>query len=134
MLTPIFDFSKDSVLLYKGIARVTRNNNKYGGTANILLKFSPKAHLIIKTEFSHPHVSGIINDETNDFTIGHQQLEILPISSRIVGMQNAITKIDWVPRTESIDKVLNSRKKSKRIIFHIFNFIDFMGANSFIPT
>ncbi len=51
MLKPLFDFSKDSVSLYKGIARVTRNDKKYGGIANIILKFSPKAHLLIKTEF-----------------------------------------------------------------------------------
>jgi len=132
MLTPIFDFNNDSVCLYRGIARVTRNNVKYGGTAKIILKFSPKAHLLIHTEFLHPQVSGIINDEMNNFTLGHHKLEVFPISSRIVGMQRAITKIDWIPSSEPINKISNSRKKSKRIIFHIFNFINFMGADSFI--
>jgi hypothetical protein len=64
MLQPLFNFNTDTVLLYKGIARVIRNNKKYGGTANIVLKFSPKAHLLIKTEFLHPQVSNIKNMES----------------------------------------------------------------------
>ena len=114
MLTPIFDFSTDSVLLYKGIARVTKNNVKYGGTANILLKFNPKAHLLIKTEFLYPKVSNIMGDKTNDFTISHQELDVFPISSTITFDPRVVSKIDWIPSSGIIKEIFHSRKASKR--------------------
>ena len=132
MLFPLFDFNADVVLLYKGIARVTKYDKRYGGVANIVLKFSPKAHLLIQTKFLHPQVSSIIDDKENDLTVGYNELDVLPISSQMSGMQRLITKIDWVPRSNAIDRIINPRKKSKKIIFHIFNFINFMGTNSFI--
>lgn len=131
MLTPIFNFSSDSVCLYKGIARITKNNKKYGGVAEILLKFSPKAHLLIDTKFLAPQISSIMDDNEIDFSIGHKPLNVLVTSSQLQ-LQPVISKIKLVPSSNFINFVFNSNKKSKKILFHIFNFIDFIGAESFV--
>jgi len=131
MLTPIFDFNSNSVLLYDGISNVKRNRIKYEGTAEIKLNFKPKANVVIDTKFSDPRLLSIIDDENIDFSVNQHKIDAFVISNQLQ-FSPVFAKIKWISKSESIQIILNRRKKAKKIIFHIFNFMDFRGADSFV--
>jgi len=133
MLTPIYNFSSDSVLLYDGISNVKRNKIKYQGTAEIKLNFKPKANVVIDTKFSDHRLSSIINDENIDFSVDKHRIDVLVKSSQFQ-LSPVLAKIKFLSKSGSIQINLSQRKKAKKIIFHIFNFMDFSGADSFIQN
>ena len=133
MLTPIFDFNSDNVLLYNTLVRVKRNKKGYDGTGKIRLVFLPKAKIVIDTEFGDPHLSGVLDDNKVEFLIDKQSIDVFAISVSPQFLESPfILKIDWIAKYDPINIILNSRKKAKKIVFHIFNFINFRGADSLV--
>jgi len=132
MLTPIFDFSSNSVLLYSGLVSVKRNKKKYDAIGKIKLNFLPKAKVVINTEFGDPHLSGVLRDNKVEFFINQQLIDVFAISEAPQFLASPfVLKIDWVAKSNSIQIILDRRKKAKKIIFHIFNFMNFRGVDSF---
>jgi len=121
VVTPVFNFNTQSIILYKGILRSFQVFIEYEGYAKIKFNFLPKANIEIEAEYDDPHLTSAINDSEVDFEINSFKLSVFIISSELE-LNPVKTKLKLVSRQNTIPITLNSTRESKFIIFHIFDF------------
>ena len=123
VVTPIFDFKKESITLYEGESKIIRKKIEYNGYAKIKFNFLPKANIKIEAEYDEPQLSSIINDDEINFSINNFKPSVFVVSSK-VQLEPVKTKLKLVSRQSDI-QIISSEKEeeeAKYIIFHIFNF------------
>lgn len=130
MIKPIFDFLQKDVVLYEGRCTIGEDNIDYEGTAQIKSVVLPKAKIVIEAEFNDHRVAPL-KDKSINFSIGKHKINAMIVSSRLQ-LDPILVKIKLVSSKNDINIILDAENKTKSIIFHLFNFHNFMDYNKLI--
>lgn len=134
ILEPVFDFSTDesSVLIHKGEAELCIDGNSYAGEGEVRLDLLPQASIRAYGNFQGIPAKDAMEasfhqKEISSFSISSRQIEGFLVSSG--GDLTAETyNIKWCPKSETINGVGAESTQMKRVVFHLFNFVDLIGA------
>ena len=127
-LQPAYDFSSapEPVSLLQGAVEVGLGNDKFSGTADLLLRFLPGPRVIF-----HASVQGTAESELPFFFDTPDDPSLSFNGQRIEGFRgrwraNADTlELDWHPQSEPVALCDMQSKTSVAAILHLFNFPDF---------
>jgi len=133
MINSLFDFSSESTLLYETSCKIKYKNEEYHGRAKIKFEFLPKDKILIYTEFDNPQVSSLIDKQDEiTFFINNYKIDAYIISSQLQ-LQPVLSELKWISKNANLTLKLNKEKNTKYIIFHLFNFFNFIDYNKLIP-
>lgn len=133
---PAYDFtaSSTSVLLQRGPAEITINGNTYSGNAEARLDLLPRASIHLYGRFkgvSPADVTSLMTGQktVSSFSIDNRQIEGFPINieGNLAAIDQEMT-IKWISKSEPIIGIGNDSTQMTRVVFHLFNFVDFLGA------
>lgn len=131
-LEPAFDFlvSESSYLLHQCQAEVCIGGNKYIGIGDVRLDLSPRAGIHIHGEFQEVPINDFIFTDprtVTSFYINGRQVEgfCLTIGG---GATDSSMCVKWCPNSEPIKGIGAESTQITRIVFHLFNFVDFIGT------
>ena len=127
-LQPTYDFSSapEPARLLQGTVEVSLGNDKFSGTADLLLRFLPGPRVIF-----HASVQGTAESELPFFFDTPDDPSLSFNGQRIEGFRgrwraNADTlELDWHPQSEPVALCDMQSKTSVAAILHLFNFPDF---------
>lgn len=132
-LEPVFEFAgnESSILIHQSTAEICIGKDKYSGEAEVRLELLPNAHICIYGYFQGVPAPIAISanfgqTEISNFSIADHQIK----GFRLSGGGDADSQeynLKWCPSSEPINAVGNESTQMKKIIFHLFNFIDFLG-------
>ena len=131
---PAFDFScgESSVLLYQGQAEMRIKGNTYAGDGEVRLDLLPRAGINLYGYFScvspmDTLVTSIGQKEISSFSIDGRQIKgFLKSSGSNVTDQKY--NIKWCPGSEPVVGVGDDSTQMSRVVFHLFNFVEFFGT------
>lgn len=133
-LKPAYDFdsSPSSILLNEAPAAVCISGNSYTGSGEVRLNLIPRANIHLYGSFSNvpavESMKALFDQKTViSFSINGKNIN----GFRISGNGSAETgkfDIKWCPRSEPIVGVGDDRTQMDRVIFHLFNFVEFIGT------
>jgi len=133
-LEPAFDFSssKSGILIHQSSADISFNGKTYSGDAQVRLEFSPRASLYIYGEFQNiPQVEALQvvarQKEITSLAVSGNKIKGFAINIGGDGDAQALT-IKWCPNFPPVIGVGNNTTQMDRVVFHLFNFVDFFGA------
>lgn len=130
-LQPVYQFSSDQepVSLHQGTAEVDFENDKFCGTADLLLRFIPSPrfvfHAIVRST-SEPELPFFLNVPDN-LSVSFDGLKIKGFRGRWEANDDTL-EFDWIPSSQPIALSDMQPKNSVAAIFHLFNFPDFRGG------
>ena len=135
-IEPLFDFSSDksNILIYQSKASICINNNTYSGNGDVRLELSPNAGIYLYGSFQGVPVVDAFNAHSGQenvaaFCINGHQIEGFKLSSGgNAGSQEFNLK--WCPTSEPIKVIGTESTKMSYLIFHVFNFVNFIGTRS----
>jgi len=130
VIRSIFNFQQKDVVLYEGRCTISVDNINYEGTAQIKSVVLPKVKIVIEAEFNDHRVAPLI-DKSISFSIGNHKIDAMIISSKLQ-LQPVLSKLKLVSSKNDINIILDAKNKVQSIIFHLFNFHDFMDYNKLI--
>lgn len=133
-LQPVYDFSlaPNNVGLLQGAAEVSLKNEKFTGTAELLLRFMPDCRALFHaTTMGEPEsdlpFSFFVNQEDEDVSFTFDGQAIKGFTGRWNVNSDTLT-LDWIPEIEPFSLCDMQQKNSAFAIFHLFNFPDFRGG------
>jgi hypothetical protein len=130
-LQPAHDFcsAPEPVCLLQGAVEVGLGNDKFAGTADLLLRFLPSPRVIFHTNvkvaaesalhliFKAPDISSLsFNGQKVEGFVGRRKPTVDTL------------ELDWHPRSEPLALCDMQAKTSVAAILHLFNFPDFHGG------
>lgn len=130
-LLPAYDFcsAPKPVFLLQGAVEVGLGNDKFAGTADLLLRFLPRPRVIFHANVKVAAESALHlifkASDISSLSFNGQKVE------GIVGRHKATTdtlELDWHPRSEPLELCDMQAKTSVAAILHLFNFPDFRGG------
>jgi hypothetical protein len=134
-LEPAFDFSGDgsSVQLFQGQAEMCIEGNTYTGDGEVRLDLLPRANINLYGYFSGVSVknameTSIGQKEISSFSINGHQIEGFMISSGCNVRNQQYINVKWCPKSEPVIGVGDDSTQMTRVVFHLFNFVDFFGT------
>lgn len=140
MLMPVYDFNEkpSCVLLYEGHAAIKIDNHTYDGLARVYFELVPRPRINIYVDLESCHFpdkrilfSGI--DEVSSCSINGVAID--GFCTKIdAGRDSGAYTVKWSPSKEPVRLVRNKKNDIKKIIFHLFNFVDFIGTKNLIHT
>ena len=127
-LKPAFDFdSNESNVLHHNVsASVCINGDPYPGTSEVRLDLLPQAVIRFYGSFKNiPFIKCVDPNVNISFYIN--DLEIKGFPARGGDPEVGKLRVKLYPESEPIAVVGDSAAQMTRIVFHLFNFVDFMG-------
>lgn len=130
-LQPAYDFSSapEPVSLLRGAVEVSFGNDRFAGTADLLLRFLPSPRVIFHASVQGAAESAfllVFNDPVDPtLSFNGQRVE------GFCGGRTAnadILELDWHPQSEPVVLCDMRSKTSVAAILHLFNFPDFRGG------
>lgn len=133
VLKPAFNFSdgESSVLLYRGPTEIRIEANSYIGNGEVRLDFLPRANIYLYGYFSEFSLRDKLmigsQKEISSFSIDGHQIDGFWVN---IGPDPATQQhiIKWSPKSEPVMVVGTESTQMTRVVFHIFNFVDFRGT------
>ncbi|MEW6264591.1 MAG: hypothetical protein AB1641_16080 [Thermodesulfobacteriota bacterium] len=133
-LEPAFDFTTNepSVLIHKSHAEMNIEGNKYTGNGEVRLDLLPRANIYI-----YGYFQGVSVQDAMEASIGQKPITSFSINGRKIegfmlscGGDVRIQEynIKWCPKSEPINGVGDESTQMIQIVFHLFNFVDFLGT------
>jgi hypothetical protein len=133
-LEPAFDFTtnESSIVLHKDSASVCINGNTYTGDGEARLDLLPRAGIHL-----YGYFKGVIAKDAMEAHIGQREITSFSINGRkIEGFRVSSSgdlpsqefNIKWCPKSEPIIGVGDGLTEMKRVVFHVFNFVDLLGT------
>jgi hypothetical protein len=133
-LCPAFDFDSNEsrVVLNQGPAEIQIEGSNYSGQGEVRLDLLPHSGIYIYGKFKGVPLTTVWNAITE-----HKTPSCFLINGRqavgfAVGTEGKLTDqevtIIWHPKTEPVIGVGDESTHIIRIIFHLFNFVDFIGT------
>lgn len=133
MLRPLFEVNKNdsSILIHKSHTEICINDNAYVGDGEIRIELLPYAKIFIYGYFSD------ISFDQISFFGGESQGTSFSFNDReIAGYESDFEfdadtrkyKTKWCPYSDTIECVGSDLTEMSFIVFHIFNFFDFIGT------
>jgi hypothetical protein len=121
---PTFDFDSlgSSVLLSQGSVEISTEKNKYQGIGEARLDFFPSPRISFGGVFQ-----GFVESKDIIFSFNNRPVEGFPASNEFES-NSGETNITWVPKSEPFNAVGEKFAKIKRVVFHLFNFVNFFGS------
>jgi len=133
-IEPLFDFfsDKSNILIHKSKADICINNNTYSGDGEVRLELLPKPGIYLYGYFHDIPVKdalGVHTGQTNisSFSIHGHEVEGFKLSSG-GDVNSQEYNLKWCPRSEPVNVIGNESTQISYIIFHLFNFVDFIGT------
>lgn len=127
MITPGFDFltGESSFVLSQGEAKISVNGQAYTGLGEVRLELLPRAEV---------YLYGSFDCEAYDsrwsitlFCINGCSVDGFDVEVKRTG--DSKLSIKWCPKSGSINGIGNDSTQMSRVIFHVFNFVEFLGMN-----
>lgn len=131
-----FDTSENSIVLHTSSTNICIEDITYVGEGEAKLELLPKASIVFDAEFKdvdpkHIFSETLSQSEIESFSFNQHQIE----GFNIGGHSDIPTwRTKWLAKSEPVRLNLQANKETRKIIFHLFNFVDFSGADSFINT
>ncbi|AWB34730.1 hypothetical protein DBV39_14490 [Orrella marina] len=130
---PAYDFSSapETVVLMRGQAEIGLDNEKFAGTADLLLRFQPRQRLIFnaKSQASTRAAFHFLFPDQFRTSLSFNGHEIEgfygPFKSN---SGSGIIELDWHPKSEPVMLSDMQSKTSVSAILHLFNFPEFRGG------
>jgi len=122
---PAFDFTAcgSSVLLHRGPAEITIDGNTYTGDGEVRLDLVPTAGVHFYGAFQ-----GVLpSTKITLFRVNERNIEgfWVNIGGDVVALR---TTVKWCPTSEPIIGIGIDSTQMTRVVFHLFNFVDFFGT------
>ena len=127
-LKSAFDFdSNESDVLYHNIsASVCINGNTYPGTSEVRLDLLPQAAIRFYGSFKNVPLMAFVDQNVNiSFSIKGFEIKGFPVRGGDPEVREFSIKL--YPESEPIAGVGDDTIQMRGIVFHLFNFVDFMG-------
>jgi len=133
-IEPIFDFSTDAsnILIHQSKAEISINQNTYMGNGEVRLELLPRANIYFYGYF--PNVptedakSAIFEQPpVSSFSINGCKIEGSQISSEF-NEDSQEFSLKWCPSNEPFFAIGNESTEMSLLVFHLFNFVDFVGT------
>jgi hypothetical protein len=132
-LKPIFDFcANESCILHHDLpAEVCINKNTYKGTGNVRLELFPRATICFLGNFhgviARDALDCLFGEADISFSFNNRQVDgFLMDSSGDIDSQEYNVK--WIPNHKLSVGIGGHDTEISEIIFHLFNFVDFIGT------
>jgi len=132
-LEPAFDFNvaESSIQLTRGRAEICIDGNVYSGDGGVVLEFTPHGRLYFHGSFKDvPSIESLkLITEKNTiskFSINDREIPGFVINCKIGAMSDELI-VKWSPRRRSIIGVGDSLSQISWVIFHVFNFVEYLG-------
>jgi hypothetical protein len=135
-LEPAFDFNENeaSVLLHQAPVEICIEGKSYTGDGEVRLDLFPKANIHV-----YGHFQGAPANILLETSMGQKEITSLSINQRKIdgfslGFGGDVSVlpsniiIKWLPKSEPIIGVGYPATKMKRLVFHLFNFVDLIGT------
>ncbi len=133
-LEPIFDFASDksSFIIHQSNAEVCIDDNKYSGEGEIRLDLLPRANIR-----AYGYFKGVPIQDAMGSMIGQKQISSFSINGRAIegfrlscggDADKQEYNMRWCPKSEPVIGVGNDLTQMRRIVFHLFNFMDIVGT------
>ncbi len=121
-----FDSNESNVLCRDISASRCINGNKYPGTSEVRLDLLPQAAIRFYGSFKNiPFIKSVDQNVNISFLINGSEVKGFPV--RGGDPEVGELSIKWYPESKSIVGVGDGATQMTRIVFHLFNFVDFMG-------
>lgn len=133
-LEPAFDFdsNESSILIHQGQAEIGLAGETYAGDGEVRLDLLPRAHIHFYGDFNDiPESKGIGvamgAAKISSFSFDGRKIEGFghPFGGDVLTRS---LRIRWSPKTLPIVGVGDESTQMTRVVFHLFNFIDLIGA------
>lgn len=130
-LLPAYDFSSapEPVSLLRGAVEVGLGNDRFSGTADLLLKFLPRPRVVVHASVqgtSHSRLPFFF-DTPDDPSLSFNGQSIEGFRGRWKANADTLD-LDWHPQCEPVVLCDMQSKTSVAAILHLFNFPDFRGG------
>ena len=133
-MEPAFDFSDNVsvILLHHGSADICFSGNTYSGDAEVRLELLPRANIYVYGAFQDvPQLEALQvvsrQQKITSFSIHGNEIKGFAINVGGDGDAQELT-VKWCPSFPPVICVGNNLTQMNRIVFHLFNFVDFFGA------
>ncbi len=137
-MNPQFDFdtNENSIVLHTGSTSICIEDTTYVGEGEAKLELLPKASIVFDAEFKdvdpkHIFSETLSQSEIESFSFNQHKIEGFNIGSH---SDIPTWRTKWLAKSEPVALNLQPNEETKRIIFHLFNFVDFIGSDSSIKT
>lgn len=126
--TPILSIKNpnEPILLYKGNCRLHVGKSSFTEESKICLNFFPRPRIEIKMNFSINSNIPPIGPNSNDIYISIRKSPKISVDCIFIQI-NKGTTLKFTPTNEPIIIQGNKSTRIKSIIFHLYNFIGFIG-------
>ncbi len=133
-LEPIFNFknNESNFVINKGQAEVCINQNIYIGNGEVLLELLPRANIYFYGYFQGVSCKDALNAisgqaEISSFSINGRKIDGFFLSGG-GNVDKQEFNLKWCPRSEPIIGIGVDSTIISLVVFHIFNFLDFLGT------
>ena len=134
IIEPVFNFlsGESTFLLSQGKATVCIQGKTYSGDVEVSLELLPRADVYLYGVFPHnaPFVS---LEEITSFCFNGRSVDGFAVEVKR-GFEPAKLYIRWCPKQESINCIGDDSAQMSRVIFHVFNFVEFFGMKRSFET
>lgn len=130
-LQPVYDFSSapEPASLLRGAVEVGLGNDRFAGTADLLLRFLPSPRVIF-----HARVQGtpesafpFLFNALNDLSLSFNGQRVKGFRGRWKANADSL-ELDWHPKSEPVMLCDMQSKTSVEAVLHLFNFPNFRGG------
>jgi hypothetical protein len=133
-IEPLFDFTTDesNILIHQSQAEVCINGNIYKGNGAVRLELIPQADIHV-----YGYFKGVSARDISDFVVDRPNVSFFSINGRKLegfylsnggNITTGECNIKWCPESEPINGVGDESTEISLLIFHLFNFGDFIGT------
>ncbi len=133
----IYDFQvkESSVLLHNYPVEVCIEKNFYKGNGEVRLELLPRAAIVFYAYLDNIPIyiklsAGLDPESISSFYINGRYIDGFP--KRISETSDKRYMIKWCPKSEPIIGIGGESTQIAKLIFHLYNFVDFIGTRSSI--
>lgn len=133
-IAPVFDFSAsyDKVLLHKGQAEIELEGQSFKGECEVIFRYLPRPGIYFYNEFknipSRKAIRFISSFEIKGpFKFNGQDIEGFSMAYGGDALKGEIS-FEWCPSSEPLCLIGDNSTKIKKVVFHLFNFLNFKGT------
>lgn len=124
--------SGSNILLRSGKAEATINGSVFSGAGEVWLNLAPHANIRFRGEFQGVPPADALQSAVNPETTSSFSFEGREVEGFSLGaggdVQAGRLRAEWCPKSEPITGIGDSSTRLARVVFHLFNFSDFIGT------
>lgn len=130
---PAFDFdpSDSSILLYAGACEISIEGIEFQGYGEARLDLSHQAGIYLVGKFKSVPFGEVVKafekKSFSSFTINDRSVDGFPLKIGFESNSQEII-IKWCPKSQLFTFVGNDSTQIKKVIFHLFNFVEYFGV------